>query len=108
MIVGSGGGLSTAGRTGLCENPVMVPLKALAGIKNVSMVKAAIETETHSKQKLLFTLNNDGGLAQWNGYVSVNLDIREYNPGVANVWVFFFAEGKTYANAAQIKCQVVQ
>ena len=90
-----------------CENPVQVPIKALARVKNVSFIKAAIETSQKKKQKLLFSLKDEGGLSSWNGYVSVRLDISEYNPGTSNIWVFFNTGEHTYANAAQIKCNVI-
>lgn len=90
-----------------CNNPVVIPLKALAQIKNVIIIKAAIETNSQNKQKLLFSLVNEGGLNRWNSYVSVQLDIREYNPGISNIWVFFSTEEKTYANVAQIECKIV-
>lgn len=90
-----------------CNNPVAISLKALAQIKSVKIIKAAIETNTQNKQKLLFSLVNEGGLNRWNSIVSVQLDIREYNPGISIIWVFFSTEDKTYANVAQIECKVV-
>ncbi len=91
-----------------CNNPVVISLKALAQVKNVKIIKAAIETNTQNKQKLLFSLVNEGGLNRWNSFVTVQLDIREYNPGISNIWVFFSTEEKTYANVAQIECKVVK
>jgi hypothetical protein len=107
IAAGAGETLATSGQIGQCENVGYLPLKASANIKNVSTVIDAIETEHHTKQKRILTLNNDGGLAHTHGYFSAGLDMREHNGGVSNIWVFFFAEGKVYANAAQIRCQVI-
>jgi hypothetical protein len=48
----------------LCENDSVVPLSALAKIKNVTSVKAAIETSDLGSPKLLFELTDSGGLAK--------------------------------------------
>ena len=89
-----------------CENVVVVPLKVLANKKNISKVIAAVETAAQTKPKRLFTLNDDGGLSRSDVLLTVRLDLQNYNPGVANVWVFVVVQDRVYANVAQVRCNV--
>ena len=90
-----------------CENAVAVPLKVLSNMKNITKVIAAVETAAQTKPKRLFTLNDDGGLSRWGVLLTVSLNLQDYNPGVANVWVFVVVQDRVYANVAQVRCNVV-
>ena len=94
--------------SGECLNPAVVPLKALARIKEVTRVVGGVETPDGRRPKRLFTLTNDGGLRQKDAFVSVQLDLQAYNPGKANLWLFFYTKTNVYAQAAQIECRVVE
>jgi len=108
--IGSGESKSTTSKTGYCENAAVVPLSAIAhpDLNEIHMVKAVVETQSHKKAKLLFTLKNEGGLTKVGNFFSVRLNLWEYNPGEPHIWVFFFTSNKVYANAAKIKCHVVR
>ncbi len=91
-----------------CENDSVVPLAALmARIKNVTSVKAAIETSDFRSQKLLFELMDRGGLRNHGSFVSVQLDLKNYNGRLSNIWVFFTTPTGVYAKVAQIQCSII-
>lgn len=91
-----------------CVNDSVVPLAALIGrIKNVTSVKAAIETSDFRSQKLLFELMDRGGLRKHGSYVSVHLDLKSHNNRLSNIWVFFTTPSGVFGKVAQIQCNII-
>ena len=73
----------------------------------MTSVKAAIETSDFRSQKLLFELIDRGGLRNHGSFVSVQLNLKNYNGRLSNIGVFFIKPTGAYAKVAQIQCNII-
>lgn len=92
--------------TRVCDISSYVPLLISSRITGVTVIKAAVETESLQQPAALFSVHNDGGLSRphMSHMVSLNLSQHQQH-GVMNIWVFYFTNNKkVYANFVQARC----
>lgn len=90
-----------------CEYAYSISLRALGAIPNVDSMIAALEGSTIGKARVLGEVRNLGGLSDTQAYLSLRVKVPELNGRVGTIWVFMKTSERTFANAAQVRCQHV-